>query len=1246
MAENNWFSFFREGVRLLGTLWSEQERKRPKNLFSEKPGNVLWSRHIAVQKARAARARTPGQITVHKAMVARSNAQGHGARFQSQLYGRAWAAGLEVLTAWGDVTLPFLQIIFIFLSSFFKDWRKQRAKVAQAMQWMQQEGSQWQTQPWYGFLFRKLQAKCRAYGPSPRGIKAFSWQAQKPHQVVGKALQQGGADFDKIWGNSSCPSASQTHMQALHQIQRGDSHGPRSFNRLHKCWGGKGNSPQTVQTPNPLVCNKERGKTEVNYRLQGNQPVLGTQALQIGKLAGNFSLPQKRNVGCKNRFETCIFPSWNSRHSEKVHLHSSGRKSFPVSRGLFWNEHPPTTVAKCNESVPEKVEKPRFPVLDLSRRHFIGGKLTPGSKHTAGEDGRRLENLWHGHKREKITADPHSGGKPFGFYSGFQTRQFASSSRETQSSQKRVRQTFDSFRDVMQKNVSNSWSHKIFSHGNAFSEGFHRSAGAICKTAGNFGVGSQGVHPPHFKAASERNELFNGAMERQKISGESTSKVSAFRFLPKGLGWGGCYNRGVSSRVLEREANFAHKCQGIGGGNKYRQVTGKTQGTCLFKSGQFSHILLPEKAGRKNPKSESNGQAFFAMVHGKSDHIRRPIGKEFRGFGRCTQQVGTGQGGLHLKQKLVSVSQEQTGPLCYTNSRHVCLPWQSSAPKFCLKAPPLAGTGGRCPEVPLAKRSGLLCKSALENNWSLASQAKRKQTSEMHAHSPLLGFKCMVAPNSETARQGNPKFSDKTLSGDVQKLLGRVHALSTLAPSLSGCIRSGLQAKQVSLEAQDTYLRGLKSIQRYNASFKLFCGFCICKNFKFMEASLQAVAGMLLEFQNILPTHARFVYSSLLLIPGLDQLTFSPLLKQLKKQWNAPSVRYASFYDASEPLQKLIRHSFNWHSISEVRMQLLLACRFLMLCRNVDLERMFRTISMVGSKPFVLIQRKGWLKPQWEAMVQVPEIPQICPWTLLKKYVALTTSSVVKEGDPVFVSLTPPFLPLKANSIGSITRSGLSTLGVDTSIWKPHSTRGAGVTMMKKLGMSSEEVCEIGKWKNVNAFTGHYLRLNATETLGTRISTLVHKVSPLRSAEADLTWTTRKYDLGGNVREAEAQSNGEPTLPPMDVSNVEDIMIEGEKMDYSHLEELSPNLSMGPEIAVASVGSSDMASSSNACMGPDPYFPVPSSPALPEQHPHDGVAVLDNVPERAPRNKRKASPRGSPPRKFEFSAQRARDVHP
>jgi hypothetical protein len=75
--------------------------------------------------------------------------------------------------------------------------------------------------------------------------------------------------------------------------------------------------------------------------------------------------------------------------------------------------------------------------------------------------------------------------------------------------------------------------------------------------------------------------------------------------------------------------------------------------------------------------------------------------------------------------------------------------------------------------------------------------------------------------------------------------------------------------------------------------------------------------------------------------------------------------------------------------------------------------------------------------------------------------------------------------------------------------------------------MTSEEVCEVGKWKNVGAFTSHYLRLGATNKVGSRISDMVHSVSPLCSAESDLTWTTGKNDTVGSVREDEAPSNGE-----------------------------------------------------------------------------------------------------------------------
>ena len=48
------------------------------------------------------------------------------------------------------------------------------------------------------------------------------------------------------------------------------------------------------------------------------------------------------------------------------------------------------------------------------------------------------------------------------------------------------------------------------------------------------------------------------------------------------------------------------------------------------------------------------------------------------------------------------------------------------------------------------------------------------------------------------------------LSRDVQELLGRINASSQMAPDLHNIVREGLQAKQVSTEAANSYLKDLK----------------------------------------------------------------------------------------------------------------------------------------------------------------------------------------------------------------------------------------------------------------------------------------------------------------------------------------------------------------------------------------------------------------------------------------------------
>jgi hypothetical protein len=343
----------------------------------------------------------------------------------------------------------------------------------------------------------------------------------------------------------------------------------------------------------------------------------------------------------------------------------------------------------------------------------------------------------------------------------------------------------------------------------------------------------------------------------------------------------------------------------------------------------------------------------------------------------------------------------------------------------------------------------------------------------------------------------------------------------------------------------------------------------------------------------------------------------------LKRTWNYSQAKYSTFWDAEMVLKKLSAEPLKWTSIEEVRNRLVIVSRLLNLFRSVDLARTYRCQSQVGNTVFVLTQRKNQKKPQWEALIKVPGSPSICPVTLMNKYVAMTASHV-PSGSLLLRQLKPPYAPLSNNTVGSITKKVLSKFGIDTSFWGPHSTRGAGVQLYKKLGLNSEEVCEVGKWKNVNAFTAHYSRLGASNKASQKINHLVHTVSPICSAESDWSSTPRRKDMGGMDQEDEAQGIGEPTLPtllpfiPFGQSNVELTQLTGEVPpgESIHCDMVSLAFDQdGPNSAafMPSFASHDVASSSSAI--------VPKSPLR--------RRVVPKRPREAGRN--------SPPKKFQWA---------
>ena len=358
-----------------------------------------------------------------------------------------------------------------------------------------------------------------------------------------------------------------------------------------------------------------------------------------------------------------------------------------------------------------------------------------------------------------------------------------------------------------------------------------------------------------------------------------------------------------------------------------------------------------------------------------------------------------------------------------------------------------------------------------------------------------------------------------------------------VAPLLSDLLRQILEGKQVQNSSIDDFLNKNPSLRRYQSGFSLLWSILEKEGIHPPEASVEKIADAIIQLFKLSPAQARNAYSGVLLLPGVGaNLRFHPLLKPYKRLWNVSTERYGAFWDPTPLLMHLAETNFVTlqEDLPKLRLHLILVCRLLCLYRSADLANLKRTASVLGGVPYIKIKRKGQKFPKWERVVAISEVRQISPFHLLQAYVAATQKQG-HPGGPVLLSLRSPFKPLTADAIGSLTKNALQSFGIPSKIFGAHSTRGAGVNFMKKLGLSSEEVCEIGKWKNVEAFSAHYQRLGAQSALEKALSENffgAQSTSLGGSAEPEVSRTPpRPTERGGRDTEGEAQTPSEPTRP-------------------------------------------------------------------------------------------------------------------
>ena len=894
---------------------------------------------------------------------------------------------------------------------------------------------------------------------------------------------------------------------------------------------------QAIQVPDPLVPHQEgrcggRRESEVDCRLQTIEPFPVSPPFQARPLGRHLSLLEERNVGGKGRPQTCILSLGKFRKIASIHENQYWGKSLPNEFSSLWAKCPPPTVYRCDEGTPKRLEKARFFGIRLFRRHpHFGNNQTSDTK-SSSKSSANSGNLWVSHQSEEITLGTNTDLGTFGISDPFSGRFFGSASRKVEVCEKGARKIDCSPDNVPQKNGSNPWTSQVFFDCNALSQGFHQPNAFFCGSSKDNGMGlshSSSTQPP---GGSQENKKPDVNLERKNFPGSFSSQRTSLRFIKPCLGWCGFNWKTRSPGILEGQKWPPHKCERTFGSSEHIEKFGKTQGACDIGSRQFSSLQLPEERGGQKTLLEFTHARPLALVHGKVYPFTPHFGS-FQGMSsRLFEQNPPGQRGLHTLQSGVPQTTGQFQGLGNPRLGHFCKPWKPQVPQVHLQVPPLASQFNRCSSLPLGKYPMLLCKPSMDLHKPMVTQTLAEQTFDLSDGDPPLGFSTMVAPFGKTQGSRQPSGADKSQMGPFHKFRRGENAPHQVAPHLHLIIRKKLEEQQISDEGIKAYLTSLPSMERYQSAFGKFWTQCQSANLHLPTASLWEIAAEIVKLNVVNKNEARNAYSALLCIPGMDQLRFSPLLRQVKKMWNQNVPKYPTFWSAADLLPQIARQPLNLSDVGQVRSRLILCWRLVQLARSIDLARLYRKISFISGKPFVWIHRKGWPGPRWEEVVCLPTLPMVCPWHLLKTYVSLTSSFVgIEPGSLVLRSLTSPFKPLTSNTIGSLTSTLLENFGISKNIWGPHSTRGAGVTMYKELGLSSEEVCEIGKWKNETAFRGHYLRMGAPKRAGKQIATLVHTVSSGGSATPDWSRTPGNgIDPGGSDQEGGAQTPDETTL--------------------------------------------------------------------------------------------------------------------
>ena len=216
-----------------------------------------------------------------------------------------------------------------------------------------------------------------------------------------------------------------------------------------------------------------------------------------------------------------------------------------------------------------------------------------------------------------------------------------------------------------------------------------------------------------------------------------------------------------------------------------------------------------------------------------------------------------------------------------------------------------------------------------------------------------------------------------------------------------------------------------------------------------------------------------------------------PLTSKFKKGifvLRAPSVRYKTMWDVNIVLRWIQKQSpVQKISLKMLTLKLVMLIALTTACRGDTLSKLSLEHIREGKSSFqffvTMKQSRIGYKTPLILLNAYPVDRRLCVYTVLKEYLRRTLK-LRGDVNSLFITTVKPHKKAAKATIARWIKTVMTASGIDTSIFKPHSTRSASASKAWMSGIALDHILDTAGWTQENTFSKYYKKEIITEGNG------------------------------------------------------------------------------------------------------------------------------------------------------------------